>query len=383
MKKVLAMILVLASVLSLCACGNDDYYVEEEAEEEVTPTTEATQPQIEPAPPAVEAPTAEEDAQLMEYAEALCRLMDYRNGVSNSLTWEVNGESCHYSASYPDSRVMETLFQLVMNAAAVDKYAGTEYAADYPILNWNRTEVLGWFGQISNVLLYTQRTDMDALGNANDPYLYTVWGYDPDGAQISPERGEGHLIEIGLPLVDTDPSYTYNICREVREETGSLVALEYYDLQDSSKAVQVRMTPNYDENGRLIRLDAMRASGQTYQIFYTYDDAGNLTRQHTEGLFSNHSITYTYDAAGRITAMNQDDEWFRSYTYDETTGRLTSAGMQKRYDTYVSVDIAVTYAYDNLGRVVKTFCQDLLAGGQAQTIYELVYGDYYFLQPVA
>jgi galactose mutarotase-like enzyme len=69
--------------------------------------------------------------------------------------------------------------------------------------------------------------------------------------------------------------------------------------------------------------------------------------------------------------------------YDETTGRLVSATMQKRYGSYVSEDFTVTYEYDNLGRVVKTFCQDLLAGGQTQAIYELVYGDYYFLQPAA
>ena len=29
-------------------------------------------------------------------------------------------------------------------------------------------------------------------------------------------------------------------------------------------------------------------------------------------------------AAGRITAINQDDEWFRSYTYDETTGAFST-----------------------------------------------------------
>ena len=386
MKKVLAMILALASVLSLCACGKDDYYVEEEdnndqsqvIQEDIQQPTEPPQA----AEPAIQPPTAAEEEQILAYMEAVSQISGYRTGELSQMNCYIGADYHYYTETYPDNSVLEYFFQVILDSDVVDKFAGTEYAANYDLEYWDRNEVLGWFGQISNVMLCTKRTDMDALGNTNNTYLYKVWGYDPMGVKISPEAEARHLVEIGLPVIDEDIMDAHDVRRDVYDENGNLTAIEYYDLYDTEKTTNIRLIPTFDDAGRIASLDGMRSSGQSFKVYYTYDEKGNLTCLKAEGIYGNPTTTYTYDDAGRIIGINENGEWIRTYTYDDN-GNLSGSTHKRYYGSFLDQDIAVSYEYDNLGRVIRTYCRDVEAGGQTQAIYDLVYGDYYYLQPAA
>lgn len=108
-----------------------------------------------------------------------------------------------------------------------------------------------------------------------------------------------------------------------------------------------RTTFTYDSHGnKASEVSDPTAGTLTLTRLYTYDSHGNLLSETATGSGQTRTTAYTYGTSGRFPASQTDEMGMTtSYSYDETTGLLTSQTDNTG---------TTTYTYDTMGRLLST-----------------------------
>ncbi|WP_148667808.1 Ig-like domain-containing protein, partial [Mizugakiibacter sediminis] len=96
-------------------------------------------------------------------------------------------------------------------------------------------------------------------------------------------------------------------------------------------AVQTAQT--YTGFGELATLTAANAGTSLYDVTYTRDAVGRITRREETVAGAHHAYDYTYDAQGRLADVKQDGVDLGAYGYDANGNRVSIGGQTvARYD---------------------------------------------------
>lgn len=375
MKKLIALILALTVVLSLCACGSETEYDDmvgggkkhskndvedapggadvndptgttpEETIPEAT-TPEATTPEV------LAEPTEQEWEELRAWSEMLYKLTDIK----------------YYFSSVQEAYEMLPEFY----TDAVVKYAGTEYMEH----NYTLEQVQSKFYVVEDVLLYIEYEKYDTLGNCFEGGVTYFPDYDREGNNLPEEYNyqyrdfmKSKLQKAGVPVMYTEIVTGEMALTKIYNEQGELTALEHHMIDGD---IRLRMTPVYDANGRLASYNVLWDTGLEQEVVYIYDDAGQIiaVEKRQDGELK-HQYTYTYDEAGRLSSFRYDDYNFWTYTYDDNGNPAVT--------TYYAASYTETYICecDEQGRVIKTVMRRDSDTYERRVEYMLIYDDYY------
>lgn len=176
-------------------------------------------------------------------------------------------------------------------------------------------------------------------------------------------------FEEGDDLVKLEMWLTFNASGKIVSEMmfadypaenyygGELRALYGYDIYGNQ--VMDGVEYQYDESGHIIE-----ASDDGSTTYYTYDTAGNLTREVCVGEYNNSTTTYTYDAKGNLV-KEQTDSWKAEYTYNADGKMITAKSGGDGYEWLEN------YEYDANGQLVKmTIVAEYMFNGEQVMTFE-------------
>ena len=307
MKKFLAMLLVLAMLFTLAACGQKE---EDDRDEGVKskkePATETTAATKEPASEATKTPT---------------------EPPADAKTLIAQGK---YEEAY-----------VILYANKSDKEAA---------------ELLKDFVWVYEEIETVSPGSYDSTDTEN--YKYT---YDADGKLIKEVETitRGELGEGGIVSEHTyENIYTYEY---TYDSNGNLIKEIAYDDEGNADVVEY----SYSVDGELIKKEEQ--GGKTEE--YTYDSAKNLVKKTIQYLNGTESYEYTYDAEGNVTKQiwnevmsadgsvyTQSQEYIFEYAFDSNERLI------KKVETIfgsslvtpgVGIIITYEYTYDTNGNLIK------------------------------
>ncbi|WP_329568549.1 LamG-like jellyroll fold domain-containing protein [Kitasatospora sp. NBC_01266] len=170
------------------------------------------------------------------------------------------------------------------------------------------------------------------LTTRNDTAGTTAFGYD----------AAGRLTTAADPLTGTAVTYQH-------DTVGDLQSIGY----GTNGATR---TYSYDDEHRRTS-DTLKTAGGAVEasINYTYDPAGYLTGQATNGVAGSASHTYSYDWAGRLTSWNNGTS-ATNYGYDNNGNRTQSGSTSATYDqrNRVLTSGTTSYTYTARGTVASS-----------------------------
>lgn len=374
MKKVLALLLTVALLLSLTACGSKK--AEEKKGEDKT--TDENKPTASTAELYEKAAALIEDG---DYEEAYLLLKDVKDtkanedliALKNTLVWL----PIEIVSSEPDDRLVYTYDDngnLVKVVRGEFLNATSTYDADGNCLTYECE------GVDSYRLTYTYDSagnlikEWDSRGSQSD---YT---YDANGNCLTKAKSPFYPNNINRIIQTNKTTYTYdtngNCLTEVRtisvadgEEQHEATYTYTYDangncltkerivpVADGEEWREPTYTYTYDANGNCLTKEEPIYGKKTT---YTYDTAGNLLAEElTSAYGSGHKRTYTYDSEGNLLTedyvekqLGQEDFWYKyAYTYD-ANGNLLSVD----YTSSDNKNQNATYddrTYDKYGNIL-------------------------------
>lgn len=417
MKKLVAVFLALAMILTLAACGKEEERYPELADlldkkdfqgaiemienmqqsmegqlpavdgDNDSPPTTTTLPQTDPPyvtepptttePPATTVPaptqppkpTAEEITQISEYYRTVSAL------EKNSYT----------------SEELEEYYHKLLQLTVVDEWAGSEYLNQaYSSVDpsvWDRQAVLNRFTVLENIKLTMTVTTVDHLGNIKSS-VAAQWVYDVNGRAIQggePARDcEVGRIEMGSPHYGYEYDDGGRLIRKIYYNSGTytdIYAITELGYDDAGNVVQATVKTNtettvcqyiYNDAGQLVECGYRENERFRNACYFTYDDAGHLIREEkrkydnrvysdgSEYLTDQYIVDYTCDAEGRKIAGEYRYIWH---------GNETGSRRQ------------VAYVYDELGREIQYIIHYGEGAEYVSKTYETTYGDFYIYTP--
>lgn len=421
MKKLLAVLLCIAMMLSLAACGGDEGKDEtpdmgennvqigdtNNENNETDPTQETTLPAQ---------PTAEDWEAIDRYRYLLEKLEGYEKNQDISLTYEKIGiESEKHSVSGVEA--LGICYDLISKLDAVDKWIGTDYIDE----KYDRQTVLGRFVVVEDVLLTEKHTREDHLGNTENG-REREWVYNADGTLRSSPVSYISDNDVERPwenrsLVEQIGS---NPCCVpfrggfyVYDENGRIEKIEYKYSEDG----EIYAVGKFTYNGDLITQGSViNTDGQEDTVSYTYNSDNQLTEMtaiHGKARYRmKYVFSYEYTDQGQVAKetveISQEDyynensyEFFSrfviTYTYDANGFRSAATSKYTRNwnrGTATATD-EFTYTCDDQGRVVsvKIDCGDTVQDDTGEVVWTedqpvykaaITYGNYYIYNiPVA
>ncbi len=431
MKKLLALLLILAMSLSLCACGimdlipnkyedyenlidlleNGNYEAaireieEMSREEDGDDMLQSTEPEAVTHP---EYPSGEEEDLLREYYDIVSNLEAYLEYGSISIWGGGQSYDGSEALAYCCNRLQE--LESIDSWLAQPDYFLNRYGE---ALNQDRMDILSRFSILPDVKQHQTVTITDNMGNVrtgNGDY----WEYASNGDVILHEQASN---------IDRVSHYSYSKpFTLVYNEQGQVVQKTY--TEGYSDSIVAIVTYTYDENGFMVN-EHLKTNYGDWDYAYSYDDQGRVSQIHwVESTWTDTppaTIDYIYDDAGRLVqevktqysrwVFSEDDNpqyyanWkdVMTYVYDDA-GVLVSGTYAdqiwsyeggfysfEEYLLHERVD-QYTYTCDDQGRVIKTTIipgDDVYVAGDktgevyetpnyTEKIIETFYGDYYF-----
>ena len=392
MKKGIALLLALCSLLAFSACGTEKPV--EPATTGGTQTEPTTQPKPENTEPELKevklltsvAYLSEFDSEVSqeeryEWEEDHLRLNCYSEDVplwshvlygdEMKLNWEYwydEEGNCSEGYEYsPDGLDKSQIFYLEDGSQIEYEYdeQGQPLSATAVDAEGNSKLKELWIYDDNGLLLEHLEYDVER-SNEIATFEVTVcnsWKYDQFGQPLQHAEYEADRL-VSLE------SWVYDAQGNVLENH---IWRDYGDEESSSNTVNT-----YDEAGQLVSCvcdgeDAI--SDWNYRSAFTYDDAGNLieeTTTHESGeTFTN---TWSYDHEGKllksVTYYNMDG-WVTCLTeniYDEK-GQLTEEGYHEFYENELLTGYNSFYTYDEAGNLVEKTYADVGAT-PLRTVYK-------------
>ena len=309
MKQFFALMLCLAMLLSLTACGNK----EDSPTAPNTPSntlSDATSVNTN-ASPDPETITSEETFALQKYVSILQILNNYVADGYIKVQAIVDGEEVKYSGQ----EALNYCYKQLEELTVVDKWVGTEHTSDTSV-NWDRLAVMADFVVIEDVRLSETGITEDSVGNRSAVQQLGTWEYDESG-RVSMFQEQSNLKgsadngnHVFSNLIDQNPSGLRLLCDYTYDENGNLVELSYYRDQ-----VYAKVTPSYDADGNMISATYVLANGTEGSAVYTYDQVGQLV-----------SVT-----CPQLSESSIDGELVYNYTYNSNITITTSHGFNTYY----------------------------------------------------
>ena len=369
MKKIVALILVLAMGLTLCACGGvDERYTaliecldNHDYEGAYSEVMGLRQQAIDNGDIVIVEPQEEDYELVNQYRNIVRFLQDYSPSNYSSI-W--NRETDEY---YSGNEGLAYAYSELSAMADVDQWLDSEYFDFEEGFPTDRAALLARFSMLADKQLSATRSTVDNMGNENSD-TYTTWYYDAEGTLTSAnyEWSAAQQNWEGLYTQSGTYNYTYNDAGVVTE-----TRITNYDGSD----VYAIVTPSFDDKGNMISETIVDNNGE--RVFhYSYDSNGNLTKTEYKGDWESYGIIYNYDDAGKLISKERhtygtanDEQYSRNikttaYTYD-ASGNLASAtvtytSIGYRWDSqgitfYTSSEKIdnVTYTTDAQGRVIQ------------------------------
>lgn len=430
MKKLFAILLCIAMMLSMVACGGNQ-------DNNETPNNDQGNAGVSNEKPTGE-PTEEEQRAIGNYVAALEALDKFaETGSWANLSFNCQDFGVAYEGDnyiIEGAAAAEKYYELISNLGAMDKWVGTEYAVGETV-NWDRQSVLDSFVIYENVKLSENYTYYDPVGNTDNGAI--EWRYNTNG-ELSQVRwdskiGERYPFSFVFDPIEIDPLHLMMEEYDHRAEPvfgADGKATEVKIIGGGETMFLAKLT--YGSNGKVSVATVTSADGGNGTLTYAYDNQNRLTEvkfqgdeympgnvyylntywdgygeYHFEAVYG-FSYTYTYNADGTVATKEyavyengqKNHNVITQYSYD-ANGNLTSAICNKEYnmvlgggflwDHMVSTD-TYTFTCDTNGVpvAVTISCGDFLIKAdnsvarkaEASKIdVECVYGNLYVYTP--
>lgn len=427
MKKLLAILLCMATLFSLAACGEK----EEESSRRKNKEKEKSNLEILPNAPVAgnyeensyeentyeeddytpDYPTEEEYALLNEYLRICHDLYYYSNSHISAEVTPGEFVSGNDALLYYHNRLQQM--------EAVDRWLNTAYiqnldyySSEIPI---DRQTVLSGFSFVEDVVLsYICTRKEDNLGNVqyhsanNSIQQVATWEYSPDGQLNRINYEDTQITPIHYFTDDQRFEIEY-------DDKGRISCKKYFNIYD---AVAFLLVYSYNEADQLVSVEQRYNTTSNFYEF-SYDESGRLAQIRWENVFT-YTIDYTYDQQG-LLIEERLGEWttyssifapesnfdyllsenIHAYTYDEKGNLTTGTFTKLHYYSYGenisnSTTDTVSYTLDNQGRVLKeeiTYGPTVSHPGQdietstpsatCSKTFEYIYGTYCNYTPAA
>ncbi|RLG33490.1 hypothetical protein DRN97_04920 [Methanosarcinales archaeon] len=187
----------------------------------------------------------------------------------------------------------------------------------------------------------------------------TTYTYDELGRRIQVTSPMGYTTKYYYDAMDhltkiTDPngnsiSYTYDAVGRLKTETTELGKTTQYDYDPVGNIVR-RTAPNgdittysYDYLNRRTAVNYPDGSS----ITYAYDAMGRVTESHNNGIGANDNLYYTYDDKGQLVKLRAvigDFDLTIQYEYDAVGNKIKVTD---------PMDGVTRYQYDSMNRVIS------------------------------
>ena len=221
MQKMLSLALVLALVVSLCACTTPqqpqtDPTAAQPATQGSQPAPQLTEPhqptQQTQATQSTQAsqttqpaePTAEEQGQLRQYVEIAQALNRYVTNPDDLWVREVK-EDGNLGPIHEDQTALRFCYEKLLTLTAVEKWVGSDYVAQNIYgaeeVSWDRQALLAAFTVVEDVLLSMTSFSEDHLGNVSKTEEISFWEYDASG-KVLRSRDPVTGCEVGSVVTD-------------------------------------------------------------------------------------------------------------------------------------------------------------------------------------
>lgn len=370
MKKVLALILALATMAALFGCGADS--VQETptdtgviTEPVTEPSTQApTEPVTEPATqaptepvtkPSTQTPTSPATKPSTQIpADSVRRIssvdklaetfyFSYEDSKSPQVTFLLRGSPYLISTFYPSGQVKTE-----------EKYTASDEL--YHLLEYNEqgqliSESFPEYNDSNHTLQYTYTSEglietVTASAPNHSSQVVQQWHYDDQGRVLE----QMDKLDQFRSKLDPD-GYDPNNCRETwkYDEKGQVVEYCRY----SNDALVVRQKLSYDSQGNITQDLQTYTSGLERRILNLYSDQGLLTRSSKQETKNGQTITY-------LSEYHYNDQGQkRSCTHKWSTGEVYE-------DTwaYDSNGVLIEENVYEFGRTVRKFCYRYNSLGQ-------------------
>lgn len=413
MKKLMTLVLALVMVLTLAACGSNKYAKYESINQkldagdyegaiaEIVAMYEAAQGNQgnednegnqgnQGGDEQPERPTEEEANLLRVYGDMVYALNNYVEYGSTSF---YVGEKF-----YDNNEALKYISEQLAAMESIDKWLQKEgFAAEWfgQEINCDRQGILAGFSKVEDVLLEQVTTTTDNMGNVAT-YTDGQWEYDTQGRVVR-VPGMNSLVtpskdywNWGCPLtVVYSEDGRISQLKKAWMDSVDLLADPVYD--DAGNLVTLNIKTNngewqdtyvYDSQGRVIEYhrprDSYSLQDDFRRYYYTYDDAGRVSRQvikYREGFDYEKTTTYIYDDAGNLSGISWEE-------IQSSNGQTWS---------HVTREDQIQSVYDGQGRLVSftytpgaTMSEEGVVSKPDYTtrVVENIYGDYYFYTPV-
>lgn len=382
MKKLLAILLSIATLFSLAACNQED---DDDDDRKSTKKHSVNEPVeiVIPEPPNAE-PSDEEISLLYDYYYLCCEIEDMLSDA--------------YDQDY-----LHSMYQRLLDMKDVDRWLQTDFAKNlleeefHSDLEVDRRTLLGRFSVTEDTLLSYHRTSYtDNLGNITQDDSYgAYWFYDENGEVIRIENEKFLRGVFAHAPEDSAFRMEYN-------EDGQPVCKRYYSADDQIYYMAIY---NYDENDRIVSEEHRHNTSSKY-FYYTYDDQGRLS-QILWDTYNRYTLDYVYDDNGNlvketysIQSLNYSrteyyllEQSVREYTYDQNGRRIGGSfseidyGISDNIDEILSGEL--TFTYDDQGRILsetREYGPRIIRPGEdsektqayhiSSETFEYTYGDY-------
>lgn len=404
MKKLLAILLSLSLLFSFAACGADAQEDDDEEKKDVQDATgganledneipELTQPQqTEPLPAE---PSKEEKNMLYLCSDIINCLEAYaKNGrFDRSFASSCEGHQGYkfYGLAYSGQEtqwVLSYCYEKLEAMSAVDKWVDSQWVKDEG-LNVDRKAALANFTVLQDKFIRTMQKSVDVFGqsvieNIDYAEVSSSLEYNEQGQVILSQYGNGftyvhrsdsryvdiNLNYLGDSLGSGVSCYTYN-----EDGTIAKIDAESFDRDDGFQT-EFRMTPTYDNSGKIATMTVLSAIGEETTLEYNYDEQGRLASVYNAR--AEYTWTYTYDTNGNVLTesaryRNSGSPAVMTYTYD-AQNRVIAAEYNHNSETH-----KCTYTYDEAGHLATCKITGLPDGVTNEVTYD--YGNYYIYNP--
>ena len=376
MKKIIAILLLVALCTSLLACEkkDDDKLPEQSTNSEQTAAPEEREDEDED-----EKETSDEEIDLEEIDE---KLNSYRAALDYLEKGNIE-DAYDIFLSIKDYRnVNEYLerfsfkYNTKMTLHSINRSVRTNY---YEYNEYGKpTLELSFFSNYSGVdsFVFEYDDNQNLLRNVHytngdvDDFLY--YTYDEEGRPISQERkaygtnffeydDKGNMTKI-FTHDKVLREYMYDEeGRVLSEIEGDSSKIYEYDSQGNCISIILSyggvtssaVANQYDENGNLIRQQVTQSNGYSYSFEYEYDKNGNKIKDASYYPAGRFEIFYfIYDENGNMTEQRMEDQdgFYSSYSYEyDSMGNRTKETWNQRSD----IKSVTTYEYDGYGNLIK------------------------------